>query len=400
MKIKRVLAVVMTVCMLIGLCCGASVSAVTYKNLGLDVVNLSETSIEASLQRLGNTTRLANVMKRAAKGEEITIAFIGGSITFGSGSGGSNQERFSELALGWFQEKFPKAKVNLINAGYPATGSTVGLFRSEEEIFQYEPDLLVVEFAVNEGSGLIPDQSSEALIRHVMRQDNEAAAMFLTMCKSGGNHWHDANGKVQIAGYYDLPIVNYYMGAKKAEEMGEINMLDFDGDGTHINTLGHAAVGLYLINYFEKVYADYQSAPDHADPLPAPLNGDPYNHVLNVNNKVYQPKSLGSFKIDDEAGTWNAFKHGWSVHDGGKEPIVFEVEANRVWVAIQRTPSNDGKVLVKVNGVPTTLMSSRADYDQIGYEMVYDGETTKKLTIEISVEQGVHFELIGLWIGY
>ena len=45
-------------------------------------------------------------------------------------------------------------------------------------------------------------------------------------------------------------------------------------------------------------------------------------------------------------------------------------------------------------------MAARADYDQIGMEMVYDGETTKKLTIEISVEQGVHFELIGLWIGY
>ena len=182
MKMKRTLAVVMTVCMLIGLCCGTSVSAVTYKNLGLDIVNLSETSVAASLQRLGNTTRLANVMKRAAKGEEITIAFIGGSITFGSGSGGGAQDRFSELAQGWFQDKFPKAKINLINAGYPATGSTVGLFRSEEEIFQYEPDLLVVEFAVNEGSGLLPDQSSEALIRHAMRQENEAAVLFLTMC--------------------------------------------------------------------------------------------------------------------------------------------------------------------------------------------------------------------------
>ena len=48
---------------------------------------ITDRMVALSELNLGNTVRLANAMKKAAAGEEITVSFIGGSITQGSSAG-------------------------------------------------------------------------------------------------------------------------------------------------------------------------------------------------------------------------------------------------------------------------------------------------------------------------
>lgn len=403
MKMRKWLSVSLTLCLLLGLAGGASVSAITYQNLGLDVVNLTQECIDRSLQQMGNSTRLANVMRRAEAGEEITIAFIGGSITYGSGmidKDGSKADRFTEHVQGWFEEHFPKATVHLVNAGLPATGSLLGVFRAPEDIWQHKPDLFVIEFAVNEGTSLASQQANESLIRTAMSMENDPAVLYLMMCKPSGTGWHDPDGKTKLANHYDLPVVSFSTGVKTAVQLGVAQLADFNADGTHPNKMGHAATGLFLINYLEKVYADYQNTPQDVPELPEPMYGEPLKHVLKLTSLNHAPSSTGSFQIDDNASMWGQFKNGWSVHDGGTKPIVFEVEAKRVYIPYQKSTTNDGKAKVTVNGVPVDILSSRADYNQVGTALVFDSETTKKVTVEIEVVQGTHFVLSGLWISY
>ena len=42
--------------------------------------------IERSLMQLGDTRRIKNMIERAKAGEDVTIAYIGGSITQGAGA--------------------------------------------------------------------------------------------------------------------------------------------------------------------------------------------------------------------------------------------------------------------------------------------------------------------------
>lgn len=54
------------------------------------------TMIERSLMNLGNTYRIRKAIEKARAGKEVTLAYIGGSITQG---GGSNTDQYRVLCL-------------------------------------------------------------------------------------------------------------------------------------------------------------------------------------------------------------------------------------------------------------------------------------------------------------
>lgn len=88
---------------------------------------------EKGLVNRGNRYALQGVMKRAEKGERVTIGFLGGSITQGSLS--SKQENcYASRVFSWWSEHFPQ--VQLINAGIGGTTSQFGAARVEGDLLQ------------------------------------------------------------------------------------------------------------------------------------------------------------------------------------------------------------------------------------------------------------------------
>ncbi len=76
-------------------------------------------------------------------GRHMRIAYLGGSITA--------QEGWRPRSLQWFRQQFPSATVEEINAAIGGTGSDLGVFRLRRDVLEARPDLLFVEFAVNDG---------------------------------------------------------------------------------------------------------------------------------------------------------------------------------------------------------------------------------------------------------
>ncbi len=64
----------------------------------------------------GNQDRLANAMRKAQRGEKVTIGAIGGSITEGSSST-EYEKCYAAGFKNWWTQKFPDADINFINAG-------------------------------------------------------------------------------------------------------------------------------------------------------------------------------------------------------------------------------------------------------------------------------------------
>ncbi len=71
-----------------------------------------------------------------------TVAFLGGSITEMNG--------YRAMVQADLQARFPETQFTFINAGIGSTCSTTGAFRLEEDVLSAQPDLLFVEFAVND----------------------------------------------------------------------------------------------------------------------------------------------------------------------------------------------------------------------------------------------------------
>lgn len=80
---------------------------------------------------------------------ELVIAYLGGSITGGAGAT-SKDNRYSTLVTNWFSEKYPNKTVTEHNAGIGGTGSKTALVRLEKDVIEAKPDIVFVEFAVND----------------------------------------------------------------------------------------------------------------------------------------------------------------------------------------------------------------------------------------------------------
>ncbi|QDT11766.1 alpha/beta hydrolase fold domain-containing protein [Planctomycetes bacterium K23_9] len=71
-----------------------------------------------------------------------TVAFLGGSIT--------EMDGYRVMVQADLQARFPETQFTFINAGVSSTCSTTGAFRLSEDVLASKPDLLFVEFAVND----------------------------------------------------------------------------------------------------------------------------------------------------------------------------------------------------------------------------------------------------------
>jgi lysophospholipase L1-like esterase len=98
---------------------------------------------------------------------------LGGSITAQAG--------WRPKTLAWFKKNFPSATFSEINAAIGGTGSDLGVFRLQHDVLDHKPDLLFVEFAVNDG-GTEPSriqQAMEGIVRQTWKANPKTDICFV-----------------------------------------------------------------------------------------------------------------------------------------------------------------------------------------------------------------------------
>ena len=143
---------------------------------GIDKVDPSSQGyrdmIAQGVMSLGDTTRLKEVFKRARAGEDVAITFIGGSITQGAGSNPINKECYTYKTYEGFKKMFdPKGKVSYVKAGVGGTPSELGMIRVDKDLIKFgeiEPDIVVIEFAVNDAGDETGGDCYEGLVRRCL----------------------------------------------------------------------------------------------------------------------------------------------------------------------------------------------------------------------------------------
>lgn len=224
----------------------------------------------------GNTTRLKRVFAKAARGEPVTLGFIGGSITQGSLASEPTRNYASQIAA-WWGQRFPNASLSVVNAGLAGTGSLLGAFRVGADLLSKDPDLVIVEFSVNDASA--DADAYEGLLRQILDHRTAPAALLLFMMwEKGGNM---QSMQVPIGRHYDLPMISFRDALWPEMEAGRLAWRDVIVDVVHPNDLGHRYAASFCTNFFEKVLR--QQATTHGaftlDQLPAPLGSSLYAHV-------------------------------------------------------------------------------------------------------------------------
>lgn len=290
--------------------------------LRTDYISEDYLNYALAMDKYSDINAVADVMKKAAAGEEITIVTLGGSITQGTISSGSKDKDvvdtvgkscYADIFFDWWKKAFPKAKINTVNAGIGATGSYIGVHRAAADVITHKPDLVLVEFTVND-AGVKGNQTSyENLVRVLEQSETSPAVMLLMMGMTNGSSAQSTHQEIGL--YYNLPMISYAELIRYYMKDGVYTDKELAGDGVHPTVLGHALTGELLWKYLNNVYAhmDVLEPAKKFDSGKEFFTDEKYLKASIVDNDDIEPIDMGTFEVSKK---FAAFPNDWSSEKG------------------------------------------------------------------------------------
>ncbi len=218
--------------------------------------------ILSTIKSTGNLLRLEKVMEKAKRGEVVTVAYLGGSITKGCAAVPQEINCYAYLATQWWKKMFPDAEINYVNAGIGATDSYLGVHRVAEDVLSKNPDLVVVEFSVNDYRNH-NKESYESLMRRILKYKTNPAvvSLCLTQFSEGGQCIDYGVYHKAVADYYHIPVVSYGDAVRPGLEDGTIqwSQLGPSDDLTHPSNAGHKIISRCLSCFYKQVLEDMKN---------------------------------------------------------------------------------------------------------------------------------------------
>jgi len=212
--------------------------------------------IAKSLWQIGNTYRIKRAIEKARNGEDVTIAYIGGSITQGAGAKPIATDCYAYRSYEAFKKRFGKGNgenVHYIKAGVGGTPSELGLTRYEDDVLRcgkVVPDVVIVEFAVNDAGDETNGICYESLVLKAMEGPGKPAVILLFSVFMDDYNLQENLSRVGIC--YDLPMVSIKNAVTPQfyEETQVITKRQFFYDLYHPTNEGHWIMADCLDYYF------------------------------------------------------------------------------------------------------------------------------------------------------
>ncbi|MCR5279929.1 MAG: SGNH/GDSL hydrolase family protein, partial [Lachnospiraceae bacterium] len=168
--------------------------------------------IARSLMQEGNTYRIKKAIDKARRGEDTTLAFIGGSITQGAGAIPINKECYAYKIFTGFCDLTGREyddNVKYIKAGVGGTPSELGMLRYQRDVLndgKGDPDLVVIEFAVNDEGDETKGDCYDSLARKIYNGPGHPGVILLFSVFADDYNLQDRLKCVGEA--YNLPMVS------------------------------------------------------------------------------------------------------------------------------------------------------------------------------------------------
>ncbi len=286
-------------------------------------VELDFQELDNGVYNAGNQAALANVIRKAMRGEEVILAAFGGSITAEGNAAAKPSEEsgivttlgtdsYADVMLHWFEDTFAKygATFKLINAGIGATDTPYAIHRMYEDVVNAipgkKPDMVIYEWAKNDSDGVLYKQGTfENGVRKFLEED--IAVLIFSFVSVGGS---SQGMQEPISKFYDLPHLSY------GDALDELSVWKYlSNDDVHPNRVGHSLAGLIINRYFSSIYNNISEIGTEVPAIPK----DTYNTEGNIYGETFiarlseiqagnipgvRIKSLGSFVKDTNVQTF------------------------------------------------------------------------------------------------
>ncbi len=349
---------------------------------------------------------IGNVIAKLNAGKDVKIAYFGGSITAANG--------WRPKSLKWFQQTWPNAKISEINAAIGGTGSDLGVYRNQQDVLKFNPDLVFVEFAVNDG-GASPEniwRGMEGIVRQTWKANPETDIAFIYTFQGGqandlkaGHFPRSASAMEKLADYYNIPSISVAYKMNELLQAGKLWIVpEKDADGkdkpTPEGILLFSTDGVHPLDAAHQVYTDVVAeavktmtagAKTGAHELKTPMQEGNWENAKIV---PLQPSMLtpGWKKLDEASpfkGFFNRMPEMWEATTPG-EKITFRFKGTAVKLYDLLGPDG-AKVKVTLDGKESTAQrfDSYCSYHRLATLWIGEGlpNTEHSVSVEILPEQ-------------
>jgi acyl-CoA thioesterase I len=247
-------------------------------------------AVSNSTGQQGGKRNIGAFFDKLRAGAPVTIAYLGGSITAGAGASAPEKTSYRALVTDWLRKHYPRSEITELNASVNSAGvsggSLYGALRARRDLIAYKPDLVFVEFAVNDtNENEIPVKKGvEGLLRQllVVSQPPEVVMLYATIAQRGVHaEWHEA-----IAAHYQVSSINMQDRVWSMIDGGKIKAAEFwPGnsrpatswkDSAPPSDAGHKLYADFIISFLTE-QEKLQAAPIMRS-LPPPLVSDEMNY--------------------------------------------------------------------------------------------------------------------------
>jgi len=354
--------------------------------------------------------RLRRCMAKLRGGEKISVVTLGGSITTGYQARPPESAGWAGLVNVWLQEKAretgasePVGLVDFHNSGASGTDSAFASIRVRDHALAYNPDLVIVEYAINDQwlSSRVRRRSFEGVIRQLL-DGSDRAVILIALNEKGAPEKSTFREQVEIGRHYNIPVLAWADWVKLSEWDNY-----FSGkEAIHPNNEGHASIASGIIGFLDAAWNNplQTGASPVKTALPPPLVSAEFQNVQFIGStdaSAIVKNSGWESKPAILPGEWPSRGgeplYGWTTSDPqsnlairvqGKSVGVLFAESDQFFNSLAQIEDADGneksaKVIIR------NYVSYRNGYYGYAYAEIADNlDPQKEYILRIGVNPG------------
>ena len=327
---------------------------------------------KSSIKHMGNTYRLTQKLAAAENGESLTVAYLGGSITEG--------KNYTTPFSNYLKNTFAKGSFKEINAGLSGTSSVVGLVRSEKQIVEQKPDIIFLEFSVNDHEDIMYKKCFESCIKKFLDMPNEPAVGIVITRSKGG--FSSQAQMYPIGKNFDIPVISMDDALTKAFNSKFLQASDYYTDEYHPHQKGGQLVADCMAYYVRQALKTENQSAAYTQPTKY-VYGAEYANCVNVDPKNLTNFNAGSWKSGGGYNNNPGLNYSYTLNGGS--PMTFKTQGKGLIIVFKANSSGMGSINVTVNG-KTTKVNGNKQYTWGGpdAELGYYQDTTGDLDVSIT----------------
>ena len=307
---------------------------------------LYEETLNKSVINLGCGKKLKKILSK----EKIKLAFLGASVSCGyKAAPEGHGKAFPAFVEDMFAEKFGRERVESRNMAVSGTDTYTGMLDAQMLMPDYKPDIIFIEYAINEGSRPFNVEKYESLLRMLISFEWQPVVIPVAVFNRDGYSCQEY--MLYFSKHYHIPMVGLHESVYALITSGELSWDVYTEDEGHPHVDGHEFIAKCIMKAIEQsIEADEEDYP-----MPQKLTEAGFEGIRLLDLEKATAESCLTGDCPDRLfGTCRQ-----KLHDGKRFVLEAECECSHMLVMyIKNTKKNYASVNVFADGKQTGEFSS------------------------------------------